>query len=83
MNIQIKKLERCLFDGEASAIVATFDAIAGDFNIRCATLRQNYDDGTFFVGLGGGAKKRTGITLPRHCETRTRLLAAAVDAYDA
>ncbi|MBZ9999636.1 MULTISPECIES: hypothetical protein [unclassified Mesorhizobium] len=79
--IAIKKIDRAHFEMNGSTIVATLDAQAGDFNIKQATLRQNHSDGTFFIGMGGGFKSRAGITLPRHCETRAALLAAAVEAY--
>jgi hypothetical protein len=82
MNIEIKKMERAYFECAGSTIVATFDASVGDFNVKQATLRQNYSDGSFFVGTGGGPKPRAGITLPRHCATRTAILAAAVEAYE-
>lgn len=77
MKIEIKRMERAAFSMGDSEIVATFDAIAGDFHVRRATLRQNYSDGTFFIGTGGGQKQRAGITLPRHCETRAAILEAA------
>jgi hypothetical protein len=81
MNVTIKKMEPSYFEMNGSTIVATFDAQLGDFNIKQATLRQNASDGSYFVGMGGGYKSRAGITLPRHCETRTAILAAAKEAY--
>lgn len=82
MNVTITRIEAKSVPMGSSAIVAEFDAQVGDFNIRKASLRRNYGDLTYFVGFGGGGKKRTGITLPRHCETRAAILAAAVEAFN-
>ncbi|MGB3500992.1 MAG: hypothetical protein WBA44_05155 [Mesorhizobium sp.] len=82
MKVEIKRIEAKSVPMGTSAIVAEFDAIVGDFHIRQASLRRNYGDLTYFVGFGGGGKKRTGITLPRHCETRAAILAAAVEALN-
>jgi len=82
MSVTIKAMELKNVPMEQSEIVAEFDAHVGDFIVRRATLRRNYTDGSFFVGFGGGYKRRVGITLPRHCATRAAILTAAVEAYN-
>jgi hypothetical protein len=80
MNITIKKIERSYFELPGSTIVAQFDATVGDFMVKRATLHETKGGG-YAIGCGGGVKARTAITLPKGCETRDRLTAAAVEAY--
>lgn len=82
MSVKIIRIEAKSVPMGTSEIVAEFDAHVGDFIVRRASLRRNYGDLTYFVSFGGGKKKHVGITLPRHCETRAALLAAAVEAYN-
>jgi hypothetical protein len=80
MNIRIKRIEKSYFELPGSIIVATFDATVDDFNVKRATLHETKGGG-YAIGCGGGIKARTAITLPKGCETRDRLTAAAVEAY--
>lgn len=81
MKIDITRIEPAQGDTPASEIVATFDALVGDFVILGGTLRRKRDDGSFVVAAGGGRGHRGGIVLSRDGATRKKLIAAAVEAY--
>jgi hypothetical protein len=82
MNITIKKMERSYFELPGSTIVAQFDAVVGDFNIKRATLHRLPGNCDYAIGCGGGVKARTAITLPKGSKTRDRLTAAAKEAFE-
>lgn len=61
--------------------ISYFDAQVGDFRIRNGILKRSAGGEKYLVSLAGRPDRS--LTLPAICETRDRLLAAVVGAYEA
>ncbi|OHV63852.1 hypothetical protein LCM4577_11120 [Mesorhizobium sp. LCM 4577] len=62
-------------------IIASFDAEVGDFRVRNGLLKRSVVDGHHIVSLGAPKPDRR-LTLPGECETRQRIVEAALEAYE-
>jgi len=79
MNIEILRMVRANTPARNSDIVAFFQAIVGDFRLRCCSVRRRHTDGELFIALPG--RQEGGISFMEG-ETKDRLKEMALEDYE-